>query len=312
MLFDIAAVAIGLIILLLGGDYLVRGAVSLALRYGVSPLVVSLTIVALGTSAPELLIGVDSVLAGVPDIAFGNVVGSNIANVLLVLGVPALIAPMDAPEKGSGRTFLFMIVASVLLIVLSFIRPLGITEGIVLLVLFAMFLFDTFQLARSGRQPPPDDVDEADVTMPMPKLVLFILGGIIALPIGADLLVDGAIDIAKASGVSEAVIGLTIVAIGTSLPELATTVAAAYRRESAVAIGNVIGSNLFNILAIMGAASLFGTLPVPDGFLKLDLWVMLFAALALWPTVSFNVGLTRIWGIAFLVLYGVYISVIVH
>ena len=310
MLMDLLAVAGGLFVLLVGGDFMVRGAVALALRYGVSPLIVSLTIVAFGTSAPELLISVKSVLEGAPDIAFGNVVGSNIANVLLVLGVPALILPLTAPEGETRRTFIFMMVASVLLVILSFIRPLDSAEGLLLIVLLGLFLFDTFQFARK-EQAAPDDVAVEDATMELWKVLSFLIGGLVALPLGANLLVDGAVNIAADLGVSQALIGVTIVAIGTSLPELATTVMAAVRKETDVAIGNVIGSNLFNILAILGVASLFGQLPAPEIFLRFDLWVMLASAALLGPLVLWGWTLTRMAGVALLLAYAAYIGVLV-
>lgn len=310
MLLDLGAIVLGLGLLLIGGDLLVRGAVALALRLGVAPLIVSLTVIALGTSAPELLIAVDAVLTGAPDLAFGNVVGSNVANVLLVLGVPALIAPLAATGKGARRTFGYMIGATLLLIGFSFAGPVGVIQSAIMLAFFTYFIGDTIRLSRSG-QIQAEDAEELAPEMPGWKLAGFLLAGLVFLPVGADVMVGGAVRVAQALGISEAVIGLTIVAVGTSLPELATTVIAAMRREAAVAIGNVIGSNLFNILFILGVAGLVGELPPPERFLTFDLWVMLGAALALGPAILLRRPITVVWGIAFLVAYGFYLGSLV-
>ena len=306
MLLDLVAIAAGLMILLIGGDVLVRGAVALALRLCIPPLIVSLTIVALGTSAPELLIAVGAVLEDAPDLAFGNVVGSNIANVLLVLGVPALITPLAATEKGARRTYIYMIGATLMLIGFAFAGPIGFVQAAVFLAFFAYFLFDTFRLSQSGKA----EVDDLDAPKNLAKwrIAAMLIAGLIALPVGADIMVEGAVRVASALGVSEAVIGLTIVAIGTSLPELATTVMAALRRETAVAIGNVIGSNLFNILFILGVAGMVGELPPPHRFLHFDLWVMIGAALVLAPAIMLKRSVTMAWGVAFLALYGLYLG----
>ena len=310
MLFDIGTVVLGLIILIGAGDLLVRGAVALALRLGITPIVVSLTIVALGTSAPELLIAVDSVLKDAPDLALGNVVGSNIANVLLVLGVPALIAPLAPPGAESHRTYVFMLAASGLLIAMSYFGPIDLTVGIVFITFFFLFLYDTFQMAKSTRVDS-SEVDETAGKTSGYLIAAFLIAGLIGLPLGADLLVEGAVNLAADLGISEAIIGLTIVAIGTSLPELATSIMAAIRREAGVVIGGIVGSNLFNILAILGTASFFGQLPVPPGFLLVDYWVMLGASLAIIPTVFLGFRLSRRWGVLFLGAYGIYIASLV-
>lgn len=305
MTTEFVVVALGLAILLIGGDLLVRGAVALALRLGITPLVVSLTIVALGTSAPELLIAVDSVIKGAPDIAFGNVVGSNIANVLLVLGLPALIAPVAAGNGSAKRTFFFMIAASVLFIAMSLMGPIGPIQGAIMIAFFVFFLVDTFRVSRRDRR----DLDAPTGVKGMSgwQIAGFLILGLVGLPVGADMMVEGSVKIAKAWGVSEAVIGLTIIAIGTSLPELATAVIAAVRREADVAIGNVIGSNLFNILFILGTAAFFGKLPPPERFLGFDLWVMLAASLALLPAILWRRDLTFVWGLLFLSAYAAYL-----
>jgi len=318
MLYDFGSVALGLVLLLAGGDLLVRGAVSLALKLGIPALIVSLTVVAFGTSAPELLITVQSVIDGAPGLALGNVVGSNVANVLLVLGLPAILMAIHPGDGDSRRTFLMMIGTSAIAMLLCFMGPLDIWHGAVLLSLFVALIWDAIRTASSGRgaRKLPEaaslaELEHADPHLPPFKIAALIIGGLILLPVGANLLVDGAVRIAASFGVSDAIIGLTIVAIGTSLPELATSVSAALRRQTDVAIGNVIGSNMFNILAILGIASLFGPLDVPEHFLTVDLWVMLGSSLLLYPFVFLGWCISRGWGIALISLYGLYILTLV-
>jgi len=307
-------VVLGLVILLLAGDSLVKGAVNLALRLGVPALIVSLTIVAFGTSAPELLISVQAILEGVPGIALGNVVGSNTANILLVLGIPALLATMHTSECDTRHSYLQMIAASVLFIGLAFLGSFTWTSGLILLAALAAMLTHAFLSARAHRnscaQDPEEEVEGADPDMPWKKIFLFLVLGLIGLPLGANLLVDGATSIARTYGLSETVIGLTLVAIGTSLPELATTVMAALRRQADVALGNVIGSNMFNLLGIIGVASLVGPIPVESTFLTFDLWIMLGASLLLLSFVFFRQDITRVWGVVLTALYLAYIVII--
>ncbi len=302
---------LGLLILLLAGDSLVKGAVNLSLRLGLPALIVSLTIVAFGTSAPELLISVQAILEDAPGLALGNVVGSNTANILLVLGIPALLATMHTSECNTRKTYLQMILASVLFIGLAFRGIFDWVSGVVLLLALGVVLSAAFRDAQNHRNACKEDASEepegADPDLPMWRILIFLGLGLVGLPLGADLLVDNATIIAKQYGVSDVVIGLTLVAIGTSLPELATTVMAALRRQADVALGNVIGSNMFNLLAIIGIASLVGPIPVDAEFLRFDLWVMLGASVLLAPFVFFGWNITRIWGVILSVLYVSYL-----
>jgi cation:H+ antiporter len=308
-------VALGLVILLLAGDALVKGAVNLALRIGIPALIVSLTIVAFGTSAPELLISVNAVLVDKPGLALGNVVGSNTANVLLVLGIPAILAVMHTSSCDCRRSYLQMLAASVLFIALAFRGVFDWIAGLVLLGGLALMLGDAFHRSMIHRREVAaakllDDVEEvegADPDMPWWQIGVFLLLGLIGLPLGADILVDNASILALRYGVSEAVIGLTLVAVGTSLPELATTVMAALRKQADVALGNVIGSNIFNLLAIIGVAALVGRVPVNAEFLSFDLWVMLAASLVLIPFVFFGRNIGRLTGIALTAAYAGYV-----
>ncbi|MFN2306444.1 MAG: calcium/sodium antiporter [Paracoccaceae bacterium] len=312
--WDWVYVAIGLTVLLFAGDTLVKGAVNLSLRLGVPALIVSLTIVAFGTSAPELLISVQAILDGVPGLALGNVVGSNVANILLVLGIPALLATMHTSEHDTRSSYLQMIAASVLFIGLCFMGILTSVSGVILLAALAAMLIYAVVVARRHRSASLDldlaEVEGADPSISWPLIVLFLGLGIIGLPLGANLLVDGSTNIATRIGVSDTVIGLTLVAIGTSLPELATTVMAALRRQADVALGNVIGSNMFNLLAIIGVATLFGPIPVDQQFLTFDLWIMLGASLLLIPFVFMRRNITRVWGIGFSAAYVAYLFVV--
>ncbi len=308
---------LGLIILLLAGDALVRGAVNLSLRVGNPALIVSLTIVAFGTSAPELLIAISAIDDHVPGLALGNVVGSNTANILLVLGVPAIVSRLHTSTCDTRKNYIFMLVATVLFIALAFCGVFNWMSGLILLAALAFVLGDAFRVARNHRRENMkkaeaevdelEDLEGADPDMPWWRIGLFLVLGLIGLPLGADLLVDSAVDIARQFHVSETVIGLTLIAVGTSLPELATTVMAALRRQADVALGNVIGSNMFNLLAIIGIATMVGPIPVDPSFLRFDLWVMLGASLLILPFVCFKKDITRRWGVMLTALYGIYI-----
>lgn len=318
---------LGLVILLLAGDLLVRGAVNVALRVGIPALIVSLSIVAFGTSAPELLISVDAVLEGVPGLAYGNVVGSNVANILLVLGVPAVLSRLHTSGFDTRKSYMTMVGATLIFIALCFTAPLTWWHGLILLGLLAFILWDQARDAiRHRRQikaaaaeeaaaaagDGEEDVEGADPGMAGWKIAVFLILGLIGLPLGADMFVDSAVEIAEMFGVSDTVIGLTLVALGTSLPELATTVMAAIRRQADVALGNVIGSNMFNLLAILGVAAMVGPIPVGSPFQSYDLWIMLGASLLIAPFVfKRDLDLTRRWGLLLSVLYILYIAIVV-
>jgi cation:H+ antiporter len=305
----------GLAYLLLGGDLLVRGAIGLANRTGVSPMLAGLTIVAMGTSAPELMVSMYSALSGYPAIALGNVVGSNVANVLLVLGVPVLIAPLSCVEAGIRSQAMFMLAVTVLFVWLCSTGELTRMHGLLLLGLLAGGTWLTF---RGRFAMPGMDADEAEHQMELVlgipgrrwEIILLSTVGIVLLPLGADLTVDGAVEIAGSLGVPEAVIGASLVAFGTSLPELSTTVIAAFHRSAGVAFGNVIGSNVLNILAIMGATATVVAVPVAASLMALDVWVMLAAALLLTGCILMRVTFGRVAGVAMLVAYGGYMVAI--
>lgn len=328
MLFDYISLAGGLVVLIIAGDVLVRGSVGIAQRLGIPNLVIGLTIVAFGTSAPELVISLKAALENAGGIAIGNVVGSNIANVLLVLGMPALIAATPCGEQGATRTAVFMVAVTLVFIALCYFSPIGLWAGVLLLALLGVFLAGSTIAARRHRKDlkaaaaagadvaacslsDDDELDDVDDVPDSVWIALIYIGlGLVGLPLGAHFTITGATTIATSWGVSEAVIGLTVIALGTSLPELATTVMAALRKQADVALGNVIGSNMFNLLAIIGITSLIGPIPVDPEFLEFDLWVMLGASLLIFPFVFMGRDIGRRWGIVLTAAYVGYITLV--
>ncbi|WP_138465311.1 calcium/sodium antiporter [Poseidonocella sp. HB161398] len=312
-MLDWVYTGLGLLILVLAGDALVKGAVNLALRLGIPALIVSLTIVAFGTSAPELLIGIQAVLDNAPGIALGNVVGSNTANVLLVLGIPALIAPIMTSECDTRKSYWGMLAASAVFIAVCFLGPITWVHGLVLLAGLVVVLWDQAREARAHRKSQSEEEEEvegADPSMPGWKVATWLVLGLIGLPVGANLLIEGSVNIARTFGISETAIGLTLIAVGTSLPELATSVMAALRRHAEVALGNVIGSNVFNLLGIIGVTSFVGKIPVDPQFLQMDLWVMLGSSVLLVPFVLMGRNLTRVAGALLVLLYAGYLVMV--
>ncbi|MCF6195566.1 MAG: calcium/sodium antiporter [Emcibacter sp.] len=308
----------GLILLVIAGDKLVEGSVIIAERLNVSKLVIGITVVSFGTSAPELVVGIDAALSGVPEIALGNVVGSNIANILLVLGIPALIYPFVCDDQEIRHSLFYMMLATVLFILLSFYGPLHIWQGLLLITLLVLFLFYAVKRARSNSKIIKHETDFAervledieplqDSQTPMVKAVIATILGLGGLIIGAHFLVDGATIIARTAGIPEAVIGLTIVAIGTSLPELVTSLMAARNNHGDVAIGNIIGSNLFNILAIMGVTSLIAPVTIPEEFFRVDFPILLVTSLMLIPLATGKIKINRLTGFVFSTMYILYL-----
>jgi cation:H+ antiporter len=307
---DFLILLAGLAVLLAGGDFLVRGAVGLAEKLNIPPLVIGLTIVAFGTSAPELFVSVKAALDGAGGIAIGNVVGSNIANILLVLSVPALIKATKCDEKGLGRNILVMIGMSVVCMGMLWQGTIGRTDGLILVVLLALFLYDQYVHARSHREAFAASHDYHEEVGSAPAapgaIAALIAAGLIALPAGAHLTVQGATSIAQSFGISEEVIGLTVIALGTSLPELAASVMAVWRGTGSVALGNVIGSNIFNIAAILGISSLVAPLSAASRIAQVDMWVMLAAALLIAAFAHWRIDIGRAIGTAMASAYVLY------
>ncbi|MEF2551116.1 calcium/sodium antiporter [Aurantimonas sp. A2-1-M11] len=273
--WDLAYLISGALLLFGGGESLVRGSVAIATRYGISKIVVGLVIVGFGTSAPELLVSVQAALAGSPDISIGNVVGSNIANILLIIGAAGLIAPICNRDPAIRRDLVVMVAVSLIAVGIFLSGEVSRLTGAALLAVLAIYLGATYVLeqrrrshAKGTTREAPDHGDDDAGSPPLAFLpaALFVIAGIVMLVVGARLMVTGAVGIARDFGISEAVIGVTVVAIGTSLPELATAVIAGLHRQSQVVLANVVGSNIFNILSILGVAALVAPIHVSSRF----------------------------------------------
>ena len=303
---DFLLIAVGLVGLLLGGEMLVRGAVGVAARLGLPPMVIGLTLVGFGTSTPELLTSVQAALAGAPGIALGNVVGSNTANILLILGVAALLLPVAVSPGTFRRDGAALALATALCVAATLAGTIGRLWGAALVAGLALFLFTTLRSSRADPDAAADELPGLRAALPV-SLVLSAAGLAVTI-VGAKLLVDGAVSVARDFGVSEALIGVTIVAIGTSLPELATTLVAARRGQNDVAFGNVIGSNIFNVLGILGITALVSPLAVAPQIAAFDIWVMTAATVGLIAAAVTGWRITRAEGAALLVAYAAYIG----
>ncbi|MDN3680384.1 calcium/sodium antiporter [Vibrio tapetis subsp. quintayensis] len=279
MLVAAALLTVGLILLVWSADKLVYGAAALARNFGISPLVIGMTILAMGSSAPEMMVSATAALEGKTDTAVGNVLGSNIANIALILGITALIKPMSISSGVIRRELPLMIVVTVIAGALLFDNYLGFGEGVLLFVLFAAFILMMLKISRSektqGDAFVEDQEAEIPVGVPNKNAIFWVIVGLILLPVAADLLVDNAVIIAKHFGMSDLVIGLTIIAIGTSLPELAASLAGVFKGEDDMAVGNIIGSNVFNILAVMGIPGILNPSVLNELAMGRDFWVML-------------------------------------
>ncbi|MDM7947180.1 MAG: calcium/sodium antiporter [Oceanibaculum nanhaiense] len=311
-------VAAGLVLLFLGGEGLVRGSVAIATRLGISKLVVGMVIVGFGTSAPELVVSLQAALAGSPDIALGNVIGSNIANILLILGIAALLTPLANEDGGIKREALVMLLAAAALVAALWYGELNRLIGIVLLAGLAVHLTLAFLKERRSRADIAEgaapegahkhEADEVtDIPLKLPLAILATLAGLGLLVAGAELMVEGSTAIARTFGVSEAVIGLTIVAVGTSLPELATAIVAAIRRHSDVVLANIVGSNIFNVLAILGITATIAPIGVSERFLLIDGPIMLVVTLLAFVILLRARTVSRLIGGGFLAAYCGYI-----
>lgn len=312
--------AAGLAALVVGASLLVRGASSLAASFGVSPLVVGLTVVAFGTSAPEIAVSVGAVSQGQVDLAVGNVIGSNIFNILVILGLSALIVPLSVDRQLIRQEVPFMVGISVLLLLLSLDGTIGKTDSLVLLGLLVAYTtllvvqsrrLHAHESAQAAAASPGDETPPRQDSLPMQ--IVLILAGLAGLVFGSEWLVQAAVSFARALGVSELVIGLTIVAAGTSLPEVAASVAAALKGERDMAVGNVVGSNIFNILGCLGISGLVAEhgLTVPASALGFDIWVMMAATLACVPVFMSAREISRWEGAFFLMYYGAYSAYLV-
>ncbi|MFV0447680.1 MAG: calcium/sodium antiporter [Vibrio sp.] len=285
MIEAVAFLIVGLIILVWSADKLVFGSAALARNFGISPLVIGMTILAMGSSAPEMMVSATAALDGKTDTAVGNVLGSNIANIALILGITALIKPLSISSPVLRREFPLMIAVTLLAGAIMWNHHLGFYEGVLLFALFGVFILAMLKISRNEQKNGDVLLEEQESEIPEgvsnPKAAMWIVIGLILLPISAGLLVDNAVIIAKYFGMSDLVIGLTIIAVGTSLPELAASVAGVLKGEDDMAVGNIVGSNVFNILAVMGIPGILNPSMLSEHAMDRDFWVMLGVSLLL-------------------------------
>lgn len=298
--------ASGFVLLLFGAEYLVRGAVALARRLKVAPMIIGMTIVAYGTTAPELVVSLQAAVDGLPGISVGNVVGSNIANILLILGVSAVIFPIVVQPTTLMRDAAMCMGAALVFTALALSGTIERWQGALMIAMLAVFSIYAFmQERRRGKANDPGDMAEElaeefkEPAKPVWLSLLSVVGGIVAVVAGAKLLVTAAVVTARTLGVDEAVIGLTIVAVGTSLPELATAVVAAIRKHSEVAVGNILGAGIYNLFAIMGLVAIVAPVPVPAQIVAFDLWIMIAVTALLLTLLLWRKGLSRPVGAMF-------------
>lgn len=304
---------LGLSLLAMGGEFLVRGSVSLALRLKISTLVVGMTVVSFATSAPELLVSLDAALSGYPDISLGNVIGSNISNIGLVLGLTALIFPLNVTNDTYKKNYPMLLGVSLLFVLLIYqFQAIQFWMGTLFVLTLIIFVFILLRISRkNGVQTAHDDeFFEQAKSYPLWKSTTYLILGGLALYYGADFLINGAITIARVWGVTERVISISVIAIGTSVPELAASVIAAVRKEESLAIGNILGSNIFNVLAVLGVTSLVTDLPIEDvKIYTKDIWIMFGFVLLLYPVMRVHNKNTinRFEGSLMLIAYIAYI-----
>ena len=323
MLLNLVFFVIGFLMLYYGASWLVKGSSSLARNLGLTPLVIGLTVVAFGTSAPELFISVVSSIKDKSMIAVGNVVGSNICNIALVLGLAAFIHPIKSNSSVFRRDIPIMLGVSLYLLLISLNSKIGRLEGASLFGGIILYICFNYYIAlKESKQELKSDsvafahaVGKIEHVTSRTRQIVWITVGIIGVVVGAEVLIDSAVAIMKVFNVSEKFIGLTIVALGTSLPELATSVVAALKKEMDISIGNLVGSNVFNILSVLGAASLIRPIPIPGGFINsgllVDYLVMIFVGFLPWLMMKKNCIITRKDGVILLVCYAVYVAYLI-
>ncbi|MEE9300478.1 MAG: calcium/sodium antiporter [Alphaproteobacteria bacterium] len=302
----------GFALLLLGGEFLVNGSVALARRLSVSPFLIGLTVVAYGTSAPELVISMDAAVRDAPELAVGNIVGSNIANILVVLGSAALFSAVKCDRRLLAREIPVLALATILFVAFSMNLTIVLWHGVVLLSVLVGFTAYSYAYERRHHTVSKElwEKEEAEVTLVPRALwltIVFMAGGLAAIIIGAELLIEGSVDMARRLGVSESVIGLTLLALGSSLPELATTIVAAYRKHADIALGNVLGSCIFNILGVVGLVALVLPLPIAAEIRRFDMWVMAGVLTLPMLLALTGVRLGRLGGMLCMAAYGGYI-----
>lgn len=306
MIISLILLAIGFVLLTKGADYFIEGASAVAFKFKIPSIIIGLTIVAMGTSAPEAAVSIASALKGANGVAIGNVLGSNIANIFLILGITASICALTIQKNTIKYEIPFVAFITILLCVFGYIfGEVNRICALILLVLFVLFLLYLYKIAKNIEEPSKEASNLSSF-----KIILFLIGGLLALVYGSDLTVNSAIDIAHRLNISDRIIGLTVVAFGTSLPELATCIIAARKKQADIAIGNIIGSNIFNILFVLGIAGIIYPIQFAKEFL-FDGMIALFAIVLLFVATCKTKLLSRFWGILFLVLYLIYIGYLI-
>jgi len=301
----------GLVVLILAGEFLVKGAVGLALRFNISTLVIGMTIVAFGTSAPELLVSLKAAIEGHPEISIGNVLGSNIANIALVLGITTIILPINVGKSTIRIDWPIMMLSTIAFFLFILNGVIEWWEG--LLYVIALVVYNILMIKKSNSSAELDDdlVKKEQDKYGLLKNIVFVIIGTLGLAFGANWLLDGAVEIALNFGVSEYVIGATVVAFGTSVPELATSIVAACKKQTDISVGNLIGSNVFNLLAVLGITSLVKEIPVSIQVQNEDVYWLLSISFLLFPIMYFNNRINRVKGLILMLAYIAYIYFVI-
>lgn len=307
---DFLWLIVGLTVLIFSGDYLVKGAVGVAEKFKISPLVIGMTVVSFGTSAPELFVSIKAAYDGSPDLAIGNVIGSNIANIALVLSITVLIFPIIVDRNSKIVDWPMMMFSSILFYVFSLDNVISPLEGGIMVAILLIFTFLLIRNSRKLNLNLDDDIDGTPSNMWL--TTLYLLGGLVGLKFGADWFVEGAKGVAKSFGMSDKVIGVTIVAFGTSVPELVASGVAAFRKQTDISLGNLVGSNIFNIMIVIGITSLIMPIQVAESVMSFDMYWMLGIALALYPMMFIGKKMGRIHGLILLSAYVTYILLCVQ
>lgn len=310
IIFDILILIAGFVLLIKGADFFVDGSIGIAQRFGIPHLIIGLTIVAMGTSAPEAAVSISSALKGIPDITIGNVVGSNIFNIFMILGFTAMVSPLVIKYNEMKKQIILLIGISILFGVFGYNGKIGLMEGFIFIAIFIISLIHLVKISKEDIPDEPDTIEEKNIERSLPKDVILIVLGLAMIIGGSELAVDSATDLAVAMGVSQRFIGLTIVAFGTSLPELATSIVAAMKGNSDIAIGNIVGSNLFNILFVCGITAIITPVPFSAAFV-FDAGVAILASLALIP-LGRRGKIGRIAGALFILAYAAYFITLLY
>ncbi|PZO78695.1 MAG: sodium:calcium antiporter [Micavibrio aeruginosavorus] len=312
---DFLYIAVGLVLLFFGGEGLLKGSVSLARRFGLSNFLIGAVVVGFGTSMPELSVSLKAAFDNASGIVVGNVVGSNIANILLILGICAFICPILVTDRSVFRDVFVMIFGSVLLCAFALTGVINLAFGAVFFAGLIVYIIYSYKQDRQKSAAQQAEIikhveedTEGAIALPLWQALLYVVIGLALLAGGATLLVEGASAIARGFGISETVIGLSLVAVGTSLPELATGVVAAWRKHTDIILGNIIGSNIFNIMAILGITAIISPVEVPEQIVNVDMWVMLAVSVLLGILLRTSHRLSRLEGVAMFALYGGYMG----